>query len=87
MYWGGEEFYNYTISDEVQWNHKTFVEAGTLLKQIMDQGYLVDGFLGMSPSEGFELFNNGDVAMSRRTPTTMILISFSCLPITRITTV
>ena len=60
---GGEEFYNYTISDEVQWNHKTFVEAGTLLKQIMDQGYLVDGFLGMSPSEGFELFNNGDVAM------------------------
>lgn len=60
---GGEEFYQFTISDEVLWNDARFVEAGTMLKELADKGYLVDGFLGMSPSEGFERFNNGGAAM------------------------
>lgn len=60
---GGKEFYEYTVSDEVEWNDPRFVEAGTMLKELGDKGYFTDGYLGMSPSEGFEQFNNGGGAM------------------------
>ena len=60
---GGTELYDFTVSDEVVWNDERFVQAGTMLKDIMDKGYLINGFLGMDPSEGFERFNNKDVAM------------------------
>ena len=60
---GGTELYDFTVSDEVEWNDERFVQAGTMLKDIMDKGYLINGFLGMDSSEGFERFNNKDVAM------------------------
>ncbi len=60
---GGADFYDYTISDEVEWNNETFVEAGELLKEMNDNGYFINGFLGMDPTEGFEKFNNQEVAM------------------------
>ena len=34
-----------------------------MLKELGDKGYFADGYLGMSPSEGFEQFNNGGGAM------------------------
>lgn len=60
---GGADFYDYMVSDEVEWNNETFVEAGEMLKEMNDKGYLMNGSLGMDPSEGFERFNNKDVAM------------------------
>lgn len=60
---GGSDFYDYTVSDGVEWNNETFVEAGEMLKEMNDNGYLMDGSLGMDPSEGFEKFNNKEVAM------------------------
>ena len=48
---GGADFYDYMVSDEVEWNNETFVEAGEMLKEMNDKGYLMNGSLGMDPSE------------------------------------
>lgn len=60
---GGEQLFDETCADEAEWSDVRYVEAGTALAELVTKGYLPEGFLGMTPNEGFEKFNNGEAGM------------------------
>ena len=60
---GGADLFEKTSSGETKWDDPAYVEAGESLTELVEKGYLPDGFLGMTPNEGFEKFNNGEAGM------------------------
>lgn len=60
---GGSELFEKTSAGETDWTDSGYVEAGKRLSELVAKGYLPDGFLGMTPNEGFEKFNNGEAGM------------------------
>lgn len=60
---GGSELFDDTCAGETPWSDDRYVEAGESLLELVNKGYLPEGFLGMTPNEGFEKFNNGEAGM------------------------
>lgn len=60
---GGLEVYNGLLDGSVAWNNESHVEAGEVLQQLVDAGYMQDGFLGMKQDEGRKIFMDGNAAM------------------------
>lgn len=60
---GGKALYDETAAGELEWSDSRYVEAGERLAELAENGYLPEGFLGMTPNEGFEKFNNGEAGM------------------------
>lgn len=60
---GGEKLFDDISTGGVKWNDPQFVKAGEELSKIVKSGYLLDGFLGMTPNEAFQKFNDSQVAM------------------------
>ncbi|MBE5981215.1 MAG: extracellular solute-binding protein [Paenibacillaceae bacterium] len=60
---GGSKLYEETRAGETDWKDGRYVQAGERLTELVQKGYLPEGFLGMTPNEGFEKFNNGEAGM------------------------
>lgn len=60
---GGLEIYNGLLDGSVAWNNPTHVEAGRMLQDMVNAGYMQPGFLGMKQEEGRKIFIDGNAAM------------------------
>lgn len=60
---GGAELFEETSAGETDWKDERYVQAGESLTELVQKGYLPEGFLGMTPNEGFEKFNSGEAGM------------------------
>lgn len=60
---GGDDLYNQICNGETTWDDERFIEAGNLLADIVNKGYLTSDYLGMSPNEAFDALNMGRLAM------------------------
>lgn len=60
---GGLDVYNGLLDGSVKWNNPTHVEAGKILQNMVNAGYMQDGFLGMKTDEGRKVFLDGNAAM------------------------
>ncbi len=60
---GGEKLFKDISEGNVLWNDAQFVKAGEELSKMVQNGYLPEGYLGMTPNEAFQKFNNSEVAM------------------------
>lgn len=60
---GGISWYEDLLAGTGQWNNEAFVQGGTIAQELIDKGYLQDGFLGMATEEGQQMMSDGKVAM------------------------
>lgn len=60
---GGVDLYEGICNGTTTWDDPRFIEAGQMLASLVTKGYLPDNYLGMTPTEAFDMIANGKVAM------------------------
>ncbi len=78
---GGSALYDETGTGSLEWTDPRYVEAGEQLAELAEKGYLPEGFLGMTPNEGFEKFNNGEAGMMMNLTSAITMFNHADNPI------
>lgn len=60
---GGIDLFNGTVDGTKNWNDSAYIEAGELMKELVNMDAFQDGYLGMTNDEGRDLFAQEKAAM------------------------